>query len=395
MANGNVPTAAVKLRGMLGSSLRKNDPNKWEHWKYPLSIGADTLVDDVNFNSNQTSEYAIERMSTIDELSVEPFMMFEFMKINEDRAAARKEKNTNAVRKYISFEEKDLALEKAIIENQKNQGGSGPANRYGRDSVLAGLEKQKANNAANKGNSQWADIKAWMGQLFDTAERDYTGSVAIYMPTDIQINDQLVYNEDTRKIGAIFESMLNKPPGDWDLWNPTIALDPLVTATIGTALGKRFSGNTGAAIGAFATYGIGDILQTELQRATGQIANPNELLRYASTGLRTFTFNWTFLPDSEDESKQVTGLIQLFRRSAHAKRDSSTLIIVPDHVVVSFHGAADMVQIPPCYIESVNVNYNPNNSSFFSEGNRPVEIKFGVTLKEIVPIYQHNIDEGY
>ena len=98
MANGNVPlTIGTPLHGMLGSALRKNDPHKWEHWKYPLSIGADTIVDDVNFNSNQTSEYAVERMSAIDELSVEPFMMFEFMKINEDRAAARRAKNTQTI----------------------------------------------------------------------------------------------------------------------------------------------------------------------------------------------------------------------------------------------------------------------------------------------------------
>ena len=388
MANGNVPlTIGTPLHGMLGSALRKNDPHKWEHWKYPLSIGADTIVDDVNFNSNQTSEYAVERMSAIDELSVEPFMMFEFMKINEDRAAARKAKNTQTIKSVFNIAKLDETPAK-VENNKDDQGKTGYS--YPSATSAEGDELMP---------SSWEELKAWMGKLFDTAERDYTGSVAIYMPTDIQINDQLIYNEDTRKIGAIFESMLNKEKGDWDVWNPTVMTDPTVTTAIGAIAGKfapfGLGSNTSAAVTAFATYGIGDILQTELQRATGQVVNPNELLRYASTALRTFTFNWTFLPDSEDESKQVTGLIKLFRRSAHAKRDSSTLIIVPDHCIVSFHGAADMVQVPPCYIESVNVNYNPNNSSFFIEGNRPVEIKMSVTLKEIVPVYQHNIDEGY
>ena len=74
---------------------------------------------------------------------------------------------------------------------------------------------------------------------------------------------------------------------------------------------------------------------------------------------------------------------------------SSTIITVPDHVVTSFHGAEDMIQIPPCYIESVNVNYNPNNSSFFKQGNRPVEITMAVNLKEIIPIYQKDVEAGY
>ena len=54
-----------------------------------------------------------------------------------------------------------------------------------------------------------------------------------------------------------------------------------------------------------------------------------------------------------------------------------------------------MVQIPPCYIESVNVTYNPNVSSFFKQNNSPVEIGLSLTLKEIVPIYSGNVEEGF
>ena len=72
-----------------------------------------------------------------------------------------------------------------------------------------------------------------------------------------------------------------------------------------------------------------------------------------------------------------------------------TLVTVPDHVVTSFHGAKDMIQLPPCFIESVNVTYNPNNSSFFKRNNAPVEIGLGVTMKEIVPIYAADVDKGY
>ena len=123
--------------------------------------------------------------------------------------------------------------------------------------------------------------------------------------------------------------------------------------------------------------------------------NPNELLAYQSTGLRTFTFSWTIMPDSLKESKQATGLIKKFRMAAHANRTSSTLVTVPDHVIISFHGAKDMIQIPPCYIESVNVTYNPNVTSFFRHDNSPVEIGLGLTLKEIIPIYTSDVERGY
>ena len=53
-----------------------------------------------------------------------------------------------------------------------------------------------------------------------------------------------------------------------------------------------------------------------------------------------------------------------------------------------------MIQMPPTVIESVNVTYNPNNTSFFKNGNNPVEVAMSETFKEIVPIYRHDIEGG-
>ena len=75
------------------------------------------------------------------------------------------------------------------------------------------------------------------------------------------------------------------------------------------------------------------------------------------------------------------------KRTIASTKDNKTLITVPDHVIVSFHGAKDMIQLPPCVIESVGVTYNPNSSSFFKENNAPVEIGLAITLKEMAPIY--------
>ena len=344
-----------------------------QHWKYPLSVGADTGVDDVNFNSHKSSEYAIERMSEIDGQTTEPFVMFEFMKINEDMSTAKMKKGSDTVKRIF--------------------GGFGIA--VG-DAFIDEADGEYVDTAVDASIGLGEVITEWWKNIWDTANRDYTGSIALYMPKDIQINDAMVYNEDTRQIGALAGAISTGDAKWGDVFNPTVLFSPTVLTALGGGLGKIFTkGNTSAAITAFAGYGIGDIISTEIQRTSGKIGNPNELLRYASTSLRTFTFNWIFLPDSEDESKQITGLIKFFRKSAHATLESSTIITVPDHVICSFHGAEDIIQIPPCYIESVNVNYNPNNSSFFKQGNRPVEISMAVNLKEIIPIYQKDVEDGY
>ena len=148
-------------------------------------------------------------------------------------------------------------------------------------------------------------------------------------------------------------------------------------------------------VGALAGYGLGDIVSNEMQRSRGALLNPNEFVQYTNTQLRTFTFNWTILPDSEYESMQATGLIKFFRKSAHAKKNNQITLTVPDHCIVSFHGAKDMIQLPPCVIESVGVTYNPNTTSFFKQNNAPVEIGLTVGLKEMVPIYNDDVEMGY
>ena len=122
--------------------------------------------------------------------------------------------------------------------------------------------------------------------------------------------------------------------------------------------------------------------------------NPNEYMAYQSTGMRQFTFTWTFLPDNEIESIAAKDIIRTFRKAAHATKNDMMTLNVPDHVVVSFHGAKDMIGLPPLVIESVNVTYNPNNSSFFRKNNSPVEVGLSVGLKEITPIYKDDVERG-
>ena len=85
----------------VGKSNVSHQYDGFEHWKYPLSVGADTGVDDVNFNSHKTSEYAVERMSNIDGQTAEPFIMFEFMKINEDMATEKMKEGSSTVKRIF------------------------------------------------------------------------------------------------------------------------------------------------------------------------------------------------------------------------------------------------------------------------------------------------------
>jgi hypothetical protein len=355
-----------------------------EHYKYPETVGNDTRTDNISFNSHDSSEYAIERMDNISEATREPFMLFEFMTIDEDKAQAKIKAGSQQIKNTASaiknLTSRTISEPVEVINDAREKFIHGMNNR--------GISKEELAGGWTKVKNK---ISGFITDASTPAARNYTGSIALYMPTDIQINDSMVYNEDTRKLGAALNSFASGEDGELVNW--VTATDPAVLAAAGGAAG--IIPGVPAALTAVITGSIGTLVQTEMQRHTGKVMNPNELARYSQTALRTFTFNWTMLPDNEYESDQAAGLIKFFRKSAHAKRTSSTLVTVPDHVVTSFHGAKDMIQLPPCFIESVNVTYNPNNSSFFKRNNAPVEIGLGVTMKEIVPIYAADVDKGY
>jgi len=345
---------------------------KTERWKYPQTVGQDTYTDNINFNSHDSSEYAIKRMDHVSQATSEPFMLFEFMTIDQDILDAR---NSAASTSISNFYNRIRGLDD---EERRRQG---QINNSTNPAAIAAGSIMESKDF----------VKNWIKESMEPAPRNYTGSVALYMPTDIQINDSMVYNEDTRKLGANIEGLID---GNVDLVNLTTLTDPAVLATIGAGAGALPFVPGGAAINAVLAGSLGQIAQTEVQRHLGQVMNPNELARYSQTALRTFTFNWIILPDNEYESDQAAGLIKFFRKSAHAKRTNATVVSVPDHVITSFHGAKDMIQLPPCFIESVNVTYNPNNSSFFKRNNAPVEIGLSITMKEIVPIYAQDVERG-
>ena len=366
-----------------------------QHWKYPETVGSDGFADDINFNSNATSEYAIRRMNKIDSHVNEPYVMFEFMTVDNDDFGKGTSQFVEANAKRV--------WEGNFIDAGTNTAkvagivGQAPVSAL----VHTGIaleEKGPAQAAKDLAERVFNKIKEWASSIGTLVNRKYMGSIALYMPTDIQINDQMVYNDDSRKMGAFAETLFN-PKTVSDIFNPVTLTSPTSLALAGYLGGKFLPGSSTSMMSALAGAGLASVVQTELQRGSGKIANPNEILLYNSTALRTFTFNWTILPDSKNESKHATGLIKMFRKSAHAKKDNKMIVTVPDHVIVSFHGAGskhmEMIQLPPCVIETVNVTYNPNASSFFRENNAPVEIGLSVGLKEMAPLYSHDVEAGY
>jgi len=368
----------------------------FQSWKYPSTVGSDTYQDDISFNSHETSEYAKQRMNNLSQLTNEPYMMFEFMKVdgtpnkNNSTFAQQGKKGFNWTAGFLKSNSAAVIGRAADVLNQDNTIGRGTNRENAIMESAGGANSAAVNNSITNGKAFEAS-KGLIEAYTTPVRRTYTGSICLYMPTGIEISDGVTYNEDTRQFAAGLNEMI--AGGGADVFNNKAVLASTQAISVYGAGAGKIAG--GGMLGALAGYGVGDIIATEMQRSTGALLNKNEFAAYASTPLRSFTFNWTILPDSEQESDQATGLIKFLRESMHATKNDQVTITVPDHCIVSFHGSKDMIQLPPVVVENVGVTYNPNNSSFFRKNNSPVEIGLTVTLKELSPLYRDDVKAGY
>ena len=368
----------------------------FQSWKYPSTVGSDTYQDDISFNSHETSEYAKQRMDNLSQLTNEPYMMFEFMKVdgtpnkNTNGFKQQGKKGFNWTASFLKSNAGGVIGIAADALNQTNTVGRG-TNRENAIMTAAGGQNAAILNAKNMNGKAFEASKGLIEAYTTPVRRTYTGSICLYMPTGIEITDAVAYNDDTRQFAAGLNEMVGG--GGYDAFNNKAVLASQQAISVYGAAMAKLGG--GAMLGALAGYGVGDIIATEMQRSTGALLNKNEFAAYGSTPLRSFTFNWTILPDSEQESDQAAGLIKFLRESMHATKNDQVTITVPDHCIVSFHGSKDMIQLPPVVVENVGVTYNPNNSSFFRKNNSPVEIGLTVTLKELSPLYRDDVKAGY
>ena len=317
--------------------------------KYPSTVG-EGFDSETNYNSNETSEYAKLRstgeQTGIHQDAIEPFMFFEFMTLMT--------KNNTNPDSYTTLDEAKKASENGTY-------GFSPAQSWAsiieksqatkEVEVDGEMITQKTHNAEEL-FKEFKTYKGGKGYL-DPAIRVYDGSVALYMPTDIQVNDSVLYNDNSRKTFGTIAGLTSLGALNTDSAGVAATSKAgvgAVGATVGKGLETMFKKSSSAAlksfggvVGGLAGVAGADVIGDEFQRSTGKASNAHEYMAYGSTGMRTFSFTWTFLPDSKAESQSATDIIKHFRMAAHATKNDVVTINVPDHVVVSWFKRYDSI----------------------------------------------------
>ncbi len=325
---------------------------------------------------------ADDRMTRLDKLesgdNSEPFIMFEFIKIDHDKG-----------------DDSTLSSTFLNMVNQLENAGSALAED---GSLLKGAQKVASTMldaetykslAANAGEAFKNVYKSWR-------PKKYLGdTIVLYMTPGISIADSVSYHEDTRKLASMVEGIVEKGVGTY--LNEQSASD---VATLGISAAAWIGGLAAKAIGgevAGTIFGAvtADAIKGEAEILRGKTVNPNEYLRFKSTPLRNFNFEFKFLPDSPDESNECRDIIKSFRSNMHAHKESDITIQVPSTCIVSFHGIKDMIQLPPLVVNTCTTSYSPTVQARFKGTKQPVEMNISLGLQEIRPIYDTDVLAGY
>ena len=222
--------------------------------------------------------------------------------------------------------------------------------------------------------------------FYRTTKRTST-AIALYMPDNLNFNYQHSFNQvsPSSAFGAVptavmqaFNSAVDKKETD----STVKTFSPFLAEAITTGIAKA-TGNADQMFSAF----------------TGLVNNPQMELLFQSTERRSFNFDFSLTPRSQQEAKDIMEIVRLFKFHAAPeilKGVSGRYLIPPSEFDISFfyNGTVNpnIPQISTCVLNSVSVNYAPDGWAAFEVSNNsnpsiggtgmPVSIRLSLNFTE-------------
>jgi hypothetical protein len=219
--------------------------------------------------------------------------------------------------------------------------------------------------------------------------------IALYMTQGLNMKDSMQYEDRASGVaGSLMDSKfemsldgLKKASADIvDAGKAGAASDIGKGLAVG-AITKSMGIGAGA-LGYIATGGL-----DETTKKTQQVLRQNPFITFKGVGLREWSFTWSFIPESAEESKAAKAIIHKFRMAMYPEKHAFTLGF-PDVFNIEYINA-EFPKMPEVALTSCSVDYNKDSNSFFMQNNEPVRIDLSLTFKELMPIYQKHIKQGY
>lgn len=122
-----------------------------------------------------------------------------------------------------------------------------------------------------------------------------------------------------------------------------------------------------AVVGAYAMTGIGGPIGAAAKAAFNVTTNPYPVMIFQGTGFKSFSFSWTFFPESKKESDIIKKIIGYFRREMLPESLKSTPSIMAYPAIFEVSMTPEVKQFKRCVVTNLDVNYTPMGPAFVKE----------------------------
>lgn len=245
------------------------------------------------------------------------------------------------------------------------------------------------------------EINEQMGQTTNSVKRAptvrLTKSIAMYMPAQVSVSQDLQY-EDT-DIGAL-AGIINTVGTDF---NKTGSFEQTFSSLVDKGLVQDAASK--ALQATLDTVAPGAKAAVEIE-AGKVISNRMEMV-FKGLGKRSFSFQFTLMPKSENEANIAKAIVDNFRfysaPSFEGDVSSSRTFVVPATFDIEYRinqGIKNsyLNRISTCVLEKVDVSYGGERVAFFrpnAEGAPPVQTSITLNFKELEVITRERIAAGF
>ena len=229
-----------------------------------------------------------------------------------------------------------------------------------------------------------------------------TSDASIILPLPKNLTDSTTPDVMARELGVIGSATA-------DIYGSTGADFKAMGADVASDIMGLLTSGQKESLSDFALFaikaGIGSIspeIQGGLAAASGTAVNPHSALVFNGVNMKTYTFDWTFIPKNASESEKIKNIINTFKRSSLPSYDSVSggprrlegsntlsraLLKYPKMVDIFFVGLDQnyFPLIKTAMVSQIVVDYTPQGHLTLvkgQEGSRPQMVNMSVTVIE-------------
>jgi hypothetical protein len=218
----------------------------------------------------------------------------------------------------------------------------------------------------------------------------YNEVMKINLPIPSNLVEQTDIQYANENLGSVMGSIVEAIGAAGTGTVANIARAPLIAAA-GVGAGAAPGAIAGVIAGA-AGIPVGTIegAISEVTRGvsvlTGITTNPFQAVLFKSPNFRSHQFSWIFIPKSRAESEVINNIVQTFRY--HSLPGISNLggvfFSYPEILEINFRPTDTyLYKFKPCVVDSITVNFAPNQPSFYRTSLAPTAVQFTIKVQEI------------